>query len=314
MPPSEKMTILTTKIRVPSDLKEAFIDWQTKLNAIIAAFPGFISLEILSPHETTQHVWIIIERFSNPESLSRWQISQECKSLMEELKKMLRDERSIDVQAISSQSHEHKEVTELLVTQVTPGMEQAYLKWIAKIHQMEAKFPGFRGVYVESPNNRKGGNWITLLKFDNAENLDHWLISPERAKMLRESDFLFTSLESHSVLSPYVGWFASLEKKGETPPPVWKQTMLILLVLFPIVMLELKYLSPLTGDLNKSVANFIGNAISVTLLAWPMVPLAIRCLSWWLSPKKNTLTNSLLGTGLVCLLYLIEIALFWNFL
>ncbi len=189
-------------------------------------------------------------------------------------------------------------------------MEKDYRAWIAKIHHVEAKFPGFRGVYVQSPKGR-GKHWITLLQFDSMQNLEGWLQSPERKQVLQESAPLISSLEAHRVFSPYAGWFASIAKVGELPP-VWKQTMLVLLVLFPIVVFELKYLSPLLSGLNSSVSTFISNALSVTLISFPMMPIAILFLGWWLS--TNSLKTTIRGTLLLGLLYLAEIALFWNFL
>jgi uncharacterized protein len=316
MPDSaKKMTVMTLKAVIPPPLKNAFIDWQTQLHAKIAAFSGFVSLEILSPSQTGHHEWMIVQRFSASDSLFQWRHSKEFQILLEELKQVLKNDHSLEIEEAHA-AHEQKETTEVFVAQVAPGMENLYHEWIAKIHQVEAKFPGFRGIYVESPMEGKGRNWITLLQFDHPDNLDRWLNSKERAEMLRESHFFLTALESHRILSSYSGWFASLAKKGEIPP-VWKQTMLVLLVLFPIVMFEIKYLPQFTTHLNPALANFIGNAISVTLIAWPMMPLVIKALNWWLSPKENKIkasTLSLLGTSLICLLYLFEIVLFWNFL
>lgn len=202
-------------------------------------------------------------------------------------------------------------VTEVFVTQVNAENEKAYRAWIAKIHQEEAKFKGFKGVYMQSPGQNGGMNWITLLQFDTPENLDRWLNSSERQEVLSEAKPLIKSLESHRMVSAYAGWFTSIAKT-EGVPSVWKQTMLVLLVLFPIVMLELKYLSLLTDGLNHSLATFIGNAISVTLIAWPMMPFAILCLGWWLTPKaKKWLQINVTGTVIVLLLYVIEIAIFW---
>jgi len=276
MSDAPEKSIVTTKVRIPPSLKNAFIDWQTKLNAIIVAFPGFVSLEILSPTEASQGAWIIVQRFSKESLSMNWHQSAECRALMEELKNLLSEYGPAEIQETYSEASEMQGgVTEVFVTQVAPGKEIAYRDWIARIHQAEAKFPGFRGVYVQSPRHHQGENWITLLQFDSLDNLDNWLSSPERKKVLRESADLISALESHRVISAYAGWFASLAKEGEIPP-VWKQTMLVLLVLFPIVVLELKYLSPLTAMLNSSLATFISNAISVTLIAWPMMPIAIR--------------------------------------
>jgi antibiotic biosynthesis monooxygenase (ABM) superfamily enzyme len=205
-----------------------------------------------------------------------------------------------------------EDVTEVFVTQVSPDKEEAFRNWMAKMHHIETQFPGFRGMYVQPPAPGQGGNWLTFLHFNTAEDLDRWLSSEARKKVLLESKSVISSLDSHRVVSPYIGWFSSVESKGQRPG-VWKETMLVLLVLFPIVMLELKFLPLLTGGLNLSTATFIGNAISVTLIAWPMMPLAIWLLNWWLLPKEGG--NSLitfLGILVVIGLYLLEIALFWT--
>jgi len=72
--------------------------------------------------------------------------------------------------------------------------------------------------------------------------------------------------------------------------------------------LELRYLSVFTRDLPTAVGTFIGNALSVILIAWPMMPFAIWCLSWWLE-TKDQVTN-FLGLCLLFGFYLIEIMFF----
>lgn len=309
------MAILTTHIRIKPKLINAFAEWQAQLYSDIAHCPGFVSLEILSPTGVSNPIWRIVQRFYDSHSLAAWRVSDERKKLMEELLKFLVDDRSIAFQEMESvASEETGNVTEVFVTKVNPDMESAYRKWIAKIHRMEAKLPGFRGIYAHAPSIGQKGNWLTLLQFDTQENLDQWLSSPEREEILKEAEPMIASFERHRVISPYAGWFAFLAKEGEYPS-VWKQSMVVLLVLFPIVMLEIKYLSLLTGNLNPSLGTFIGNAISVTLIAWPMMPIAIWFLGWWLSPneeKRNQTT--VIGTFLILFLYMIEVAIFWNLL
>ena len=312
------MAMHTLKVFVPPQQRDSFIDWQTKLNSQIAAFPGFLSLEILSPatgssSEDTSGAWTIAERFANVQAHSFWRQSDVCKDLMEELNKMEGKGTPVRVLEFDEEKKQLQGyVTEVFVTQVAPEKEVAYRAWIAKMHQAEAKFIGFRGTYVQAPREGQGHNWITFLQFDKPENLDRWLSSDERKKILSESETLIASLESHRVISPYAGWFASMTQKGEIPP-VWKQTMIVLLVLFPIVMLELMYLNIWTAPLNRSLGTFIGNALSVTLISWPGMPIALTFLGWWLAPKgpSKKLMNWM-GTGLIALLYLVEIALFWN--
>lgn len=218
----------------------------------------------------------------------------------------------IEKPASGPQSSSPGGVTEVFVTQVSSDKEAAFKEWASKIHEVEAKFPGFQGMYLQAPEKGKSRNWLTFLKFDTAENLDRWLGSEERKAILRESSNVLEALDSHRLYSPYGGWFTSLSGDLKLPS-VWKQTMIVLLVLFPIVMLEFKWLSPLTQKLDLSLATFIGNAISVSLVAWPMMPIAIWFLEWWLLPKGSYINvKNILGVAVLLFAYLLEIVLFWK--
>lgn len=303
----EKPTIVSLQVNLKPDAMRAFADWQADFNTKVANSSGFVSLEFSAPNDE-QKTWLIVQRFINSSASAAWRNSDEFKRLIEKLKPLILNDEVKEVE--SAESSPKGNITEVIVTEVNPGQEKAYRAWSAKIHQVEAKFPGFRGVYVQSPGSNSK-HWITLLQFDSMENLDRWLQSPERKQVLKDSAPLISSLEAHRVVSPYAGWFASIAKAGQLPP-VWKQTMLVLLVLFPIVIMELKFLSPLTAHLNASLGTFIGNALSVALISFPMMPIAIKLLGWWLTNDNWKATFS--GTLLIFFLYLVEIALFWNFL
>jgi uncharacterized protein len=308
----EQPTLISLKAQVHPGLEHAFIDWQAKFNAEFVLQPGFVSLEFLSPSAAHPH-WLIVQRLSNSESAASWRRSTLLKRLLADLEAIAVAESVQEV--LSSAGSQSEGVTEVIIVQIAPEHDSAFRAWSAKIHQAEATFPGFRGVYVQAPDRAAGNcaaHWITLLQFDTMENLDRWLTSAERQKLLQESAPFISTLETHRMISPYAGWFASIAKVKEMPP-AWKQSMLVLLVLFPIVMLELKYLALLTKGLNSSLATFIGNALSVALLAFPMMPIAIYFLGWWLIPaKQKQRQTTLLGFLLLLALYLAEIAFFWT--
>jgi hypothetical protein len=113
----------------------------------------------------------------------------------------------------------------------------------------------------------------------------------------------------------FPGWFPTDPKTGQGPPN-WKAAMLVLLGLFPIVMLETRFLSPRLANLNSSFAMFIGNTISVALTTWLTMPLFIKSLGWWLFPKSEALKIpvNIAGTALIFVLYAIEVALLWHLL
>lgn len=306
-------TINIIKVRIQPDQMDQFVNWQQEIHRLVATFPGFVSLEILSGEEGGKNTWSIVQRFSDFSSYQNWRNSKERQKLIDALKSYTLGpgQENIKEEEMSNQSI-LLGVTEMFVTQVRPDKTEEFSEWVSKIHKVEATFPGFRGMYVKSPN-KNSRNWITFLQFDTPTHLDQWLASAERKAILDELQPLIASMEDHRVSSPFSGWFSNRLPNADAIP-VWKQTMLILLVLFPIVMLELKFLSPNLKGFNLSFATFIGNAISVTLISWPFLPIAIQGLSWWLNPNTATWKTNILGTLFVLLLYAIEIIMFWNLL
>lgn len=304
-------TSITISIKVKPDASQPFAVWREKMDRAVASSPGFVSMEIFPPKSGNTN-WMIVQQFRSEQDLESWQKSEVRTRLLEEVKPFLIEE----VKLVESDTENQQNVTEVFVTKVSPQMHDAYRAWAAKIQQIESTFPGYQGVYIQAPSTPdQHGTWITMLRFDTPEHLNAWLLSKERKQILKESEAMVEELQSHQVISPFAGWFANFAKTTGQAPPVWKQTMLVLLVLFPIVMLELKFLSPFTQHLNPSFGTFIGNAISVTLVSWPMMGLAIALLNWWLNPNpEHKVRANVLGLLAIAGLYLLEIVCLWKLL
>lgn len=99
-----------------------------------------------------------------------------------------------------------------------------------------------------------------------------------------------------------------LNRSPLTAEPVWKQSMLILLVLFPAVMLENLYLFPHLAFLNPVLARFLGAIVIVCSISWVLMPSAHFLLGWWLNP--NSPKQEYVGFFIVLCLYLMEICFF----
>ena len=299
-----------TKLRFRPETQVELFTWQARLTAAVAAFPGFLSIETV-PVLPAANDWRIVQRFRTAEQLQHW-----CGSEFAPAGTPVPGWQT----AASDPEHEEapdfhaqSSVTEVITTRVRPGMESAFLDWSARIQEAQARFPAFRGIYLQPPSSDRQDYWVSLLRFAQPEQLDAWLASSERRKLVRESEALVESWENHRLPTAFAGWFpAAADGK---PPATWKQTMLVLLVLFPIVMLELRFLSPWLAGLNPALGTFIGNALSVSLVTWPMMPLAIRALDWWLRPRKGgSPWITVLGLAVLVGLYAAELALTWHLL
>ena len=298
----QKLTLVST-VKVKPEYKSEFVQWQSEFHKVLAKSHGFLSFEITATAHPNE--WLLVQQFHAVEDLLAWKNSEEKKKVFALLREMLSENPS---ETESDMKEYRGGMTEVFVTEVNPGMEAAFKEWLSKIHHLEAQFKGFKGMLIQSPAPGQK-NWISLLQFDTLENLDVWLASQERETILEEARPLIANMERHRVISPFAGWFTSASKDGA--PAVWKQTMIVLLVLYPIVMLELYFLNPLLKSLPFAVSTFIGNAISVSLVSWPMVPLAIYFLGWWLTKKTRSI--NIKGCLVVALLYLIEVLVFLVF-
>lgn len=298
---------LVLRINVLPEAKADFLNWQSKLRAQTSQAPGFLSLEILSPFSSQSDACLLNLRFISKKDLDLWLHSPSYTKLLKELidRNIINNSLAISREKIFPYANE---VTEVYVTFVNDNNLLKFHEWHEKIHQIESSFPGFQKVYIQAPDKtKKEGAWITLLQFDTLKNLEQWLNSPQRAEILKESEEFITSKERHQLLSPFGGWFNTNSLTHN--PPSWKQTMMILAVLYPIVMIERLYLETHLSFFEPSVKTFIENVICVTLLAWPMLPFAIYMLKWWLNVKFNP-KKDLWGIGVLLLVYAIEILVF----
>jgi antibiotic biosynthesis monooxygenase (ABM) superfamily enzyme len=307
-----KVATAVTAVQVRQGEEGAFASWLAQLNETVSTFPGYVSAVVIPPVPPVQSDWVMVQRFQALEQLRGWLDSDARRSLMAKSVSLLVDEGTTNViEGVSTESPQDM-VTEVITVSVKPGMEEAYRDWVDRLRQVEAGFPGYRGLQLQPPIPGLQNDWVSLLRFDTAEHLNAWLESDARRIALQEAGQFIDRSREQQVATSFSGWFTFGDIPGQQAPPNWKQAMIVLLTLFPVVMLELLVLSPLLQSLNLSVATFIGNAISVAALTWVLVPPANRAFDWWLRPRSNdSLSMEAAGIALLIGGYVISIAAFY---
>jgi len=298
---------LVVTVRLRPGVEANFSSWHARMSTSPASVAGFVSAEVNAP-APGELEWRIVQRFRNVSDLQAWRASELHGSLIREASELAEgsDGSGLREDEISG-GVANGVVTEVVTTYVKPGKDHEYQAWAEKIHQAEAEFPGYRGSYLQPPASQRQHYWTTLVRFATPEQLDRWLGSDIRKAFLRQHEELVQSWEHHRLPSSFSGWFPTDAETSESPK-TWKQSMIVILMLFPIVMLEIRFLSPLLRGVSTSPATFIGNVISVVLLAWPFMPLAIASMKWWLLPGKDSSRwTDELGLALLVGLYTAEI-------
>jgi len=308
---SPAVAIATAKVRRGSE--DAFAAWKGRHDAIVAKFSGFISSDIMPPDEHSD-MWTIVLNFRSPTELNAWQQSKERIGLVGELLPLVTggDFGQVMKKETPDSALPGTTVTQVILSQVKPGMEDAYRDWSARIQEAQSQYPGYRGMYLQPPSSN-GGHWTTLLRFDTQEHLEAWLAAPERAKLLQESKAFIENEELMRLATSFPGWVPINPLTGKGPPD-WKTALLVLLGLYPIVVIELRFLNPFLRGLDSSLATFVGNAISVAGTTFITMPLFVRAFGWWLFEDKNSPRwTTPAGLAILAGLFAAEVAFFWRF-
>src|SRR5262249_15993431 len=85
----------------------------------------------------------------------------------------------------------------------------------------------------------------------------------------------------------------------------WKMVLTVLLGLYPTVMLLTLFPGPITSHLGYAVSLLIGNALSVSILQWAVMPVLTNVFKPWL--HANEKQSSLTTRPLILILALIAV-------
>lgn len=289
--------------------KEAeFQAWQNSINEKCQQFSGFLGIDVHPPavNESSSD-WVVIYRFQNEETLKAWLESKERAEALATAPSIFTDKQSAYTLS-GGQAPDHS-LTIVTAHKVLPGKETEHEAANKVLNDAAARFPGFAGCEIFKPM-ADNDEYTTLVRFNNKENMNRWLTSPERKAGL---EALYRTTADHRtkvVGTGFGSWFAFNAEDG-IAAAAWKQAMVVLCVLFPVVMI-----------VNLTVGNFLtkagapfavniftGNTIGTIILTWLAMPVVSRAMNWWLSPR-STVKQTWFGLFFVLIVYAIEIFIF----
>lgn len=311
----EGITIIT-QTRVRPEAAEAFARWQDETSKAIAAFPGFVKQTVMPPSPPQQVDWVILQRFSTEKTAMAWLSSEVRLKRVAGAAPMILGVDDVHLVHDGGPGARPAPVSAVISTRIKPGHEAAYRQWEQRIAAAQSKAAGFQGYRFEPPIPGVQDDWLAILRFDTEANLQAWLDSPERQKLLQEADAFTQEFHARIVRTGFDQWFP-IEAGDTSPPAAWKLNMVVLLFLYPIVFVFGAWVqTPLLmkwGRIPFWLALFIGNVVSVVLLNY-LVPWGSGRLSWWLRPVGSSPTKAnLTGAALLVALYVLSLLVFSRF-
>jgi antibiotic biosynthesis monooxygenase (ABM) superfamily enzyme len=313
-PAATKTVTVVTQTRVIPEHDADFGRWQQKVNDAIATFPGFVDRQVMPPAPPVQPDWVIVQRFANIDAARAWLTSPQRQQLLDEAQPWLIGHD--DVHVIEDDAPpQSSSVSAVISMRIEPGQEDAYRAWGQRIAAAQARYPGFQGFKINPPVPGVQDDWVTVLQFDTEPHLNAWMTSPERQKFLEEANAFTTETHARTVRSGFSQWFSV--DGGGAQAPAWKQNMLTLLALYPVVFLFGFFVG--TPILQRAwgwpfwLALFGGNVASVTILNW-LVPWIGNRFGWWLKPAGDESQKmTWIGVAAVIALYALFLLAFSRF-
>ncbi len=211
--------------------------------------------------------------------------------------------------------------TEVVVAQINDSQRARYEQLRNQLNEAARESPGLLRVSSHEGVGSQQGEFVTVLEFDTPAHLQQWRNSPHRSHLVAQIDDISPSSEQ-VVPTGFGQWFA-VNASAQVQTPAWRQSMVMVAVLFGMVSVLDITLGNFIGKgltvegsevfpglgLPFPVVVFIGNVVSTILLTWVVMPVVTRVMSWWLDPHASK-ARTWQGIVLLLVIYVLEIAFF----
>jgi antibiotic biosynthesis monooxygenase (ABM) superfamily enzyme len=190
--------------------------------------------------------------------------------------------------ATSARAHRlaDEPVTVVFSWRAKPGREKEFAEWAKGLTSAAARFPGNLGATVI--HERGSRDFHIIEQFVNREALQRWLDSDARASWhLKVSDIADarTAVQQRTGLET---WFHVPGHAEETikPPPRWKQWLVSLIAVYPLVLLFQAFVVPRLADWPIWAKAAMFPLIILTLMTYVVMPVVTRLLRGWLYKRS----------------------------
>jgi len=270
--------------RVRPGVEHAFLAWQHDVNEAASHYPGYVGAEVAAPTEA-QSDWVVIYRFDSLANLRAWMNSST------RLEGMAVGEQYFDGPATQqivggAATPADQLVTVVITHRVRPEDTDAFLAWQKRLRLAESKFHGYRGAELFRPVEGVQDDWTVMYRYDSAQDLDAWLSSGERNRLLEEGK-KFADFKLRTVDHSFGSWFAFDDKGNEAPPPsATKTSIAVWIGLYPTVVLLTLAMSPLKMPLW--LGPILGTLLSSFIISFVVMPYYVNpLLKDWLRPPED---------------------------
>ncbi len=252
-----------------------------KLMLLAREMKGFQGSEIFPPISGVQDAHVVLYRFNSGENLRRWLESAERRETLRQVEALLL-EPSFEF-FFAHRRRAPGTVSSVFSYRIRAGCEEQFRDWRRRIVEASRTWEGFLGTESFDTPDSATPEFVVVVRFDNRAHLEAWLQCDVRAVLITEVHRYVEDYRVRRIGSGFEGWFEYAN--DASPPAPWRQGMVILAALFPVIMILRHVLEPVFVALPFPLAFLILLAIDVALLTYFIMPHFSRVMNFWLCPK-----------------------------
>ncbi|MEV0598965.1 antibiotic biosynthesis monooxygenase [Streptomyces sp. NPDC050315] len=275
MTTTPRPTVVVSR-RVRSGDETAFEQWLHRLRRALERSPGFAACTITPPQALHPDTWVIVYQFADQPSLDAWRASPERLALVEESRAWLEgrpSEHRLDEPGT-------ERVTLLSAARLRPGAERAHHELHAQAVVAAQRLGGLSHAEVVPATAEGDEDTVALLTFDSRADLDRWLDSAPRRRILQEMEALTEGSRTVSVVGGFAGWFHPV---GPSRTKRWKQATVVCIGLVPLACVVTLARDAVLPSLPPVEASILSTVVNVAILTWGVMPWLTRLLGRWLA-------------------------------
>ncbi|PZV19604.1 MAG: antibiotic biosynthesis monooxygenase [Pseudanabaena sp.] len=184
---------------------------------------------------------------------------------------------------------QHSDPITLVISEVVePNLIEEYEAWTKGINHAAQQFDGFIGVEVIRPRDHQNPEYVVIVKFDNYDHCKNWLASSVYQQwMQRSQEFISKRSLQHQPHGLEI-WFTlpKINLENRIEPPYYKQVIIGVITVYPLILLSNLLLSPLLQGLPALLSLLISVVFVSALLTYPVMPYLTKMLTFWLYPTS----------------------------
>ncbi|TKB25129.1 antibiotic biosynthesis monooxygenase [Desulfopila sp. IMCC35006] len=178
-----------------------------------------------------------------------------------------------------------KGATVVITHRVHPGKESLYDDWLNEIGPLCRSSAGLLDWQIIRPIAGLTATYTVIIRFDARENLENWMHSPQRKRLIEQVRPLLATEDDFTIRSGLDFWFTP-EGAHARIPVRWKQFLITWSAIYPLVLGVPLVVVPLLRQLgiprDRFLDTLVITGLIVSLMVYLVMPRYTKFVKHWL--------------------------------